>query len=182
MITTDLYQVALNTYESPIKNAIELLDKYEEAIFDNNEPASIIQRLYLLKRKASIYKKMLFSFNELLKKQIASNEVLADYLNDVVETGEKLQYYSDDLYEEANNLLNIHLSLASHRTNEVMKVLTILTVFFLPLTFIVGIYGMNFKYMPETDSAWGYSGVWIVMLVMSVGIYFWFRSKGWLNG
>jgi magnesium transporter len=180
-ISTDLYAAAMNTYEIPIKDAMELVERYEEAIFDNNEPATIIEKLYLLRRKASIYKKMLFLFNELLKKQMVGNEMLIGYFKDVLETGEKLQYYSDQLYEDTNNLLNIHLSLASHRTNEVMKVLTILSVFFLPLTFIVGIYGMNFKYMPELESVWGYSGVWLVMLVICVGIYFWFKSKGWLS-
>lgn len=181
MITADLYEAILNTYESPTKYAIEMLERYEEAIFDNNEPASIIQRLYLLRRKASVYKKMLFLFNELVKKQSFVNEKWESYLKEVVDTGQKLEYYADQLYEDANNLLNIHLSLASHRTNEVMKVLTILTVFFLPLTFIVGIYGMNFTYMPEMRSEFGYAGVWIIMLGVSLGIYFWFRSRGWLG-
>lgn len=181
MITSDLYEAILNTYESPIRYAMEMLERYEEAIFDNNEPASIIQRLYLLRRKASVYKKMLFLFNELVKKQSFVNENWESYLKEVVDTGEKLEYYADQLYEDANNLLNIHLSLASHRTNEVMKVLTILTVFFLPLTFIVGIYGMNFSYMPEMRSDFGYAGVWIVMLSVSLVIYFWFRSRGWLG-
>jgi magnesium transporter len=181
-ISTDLYNAAMNTYEFPIKDAMELVERYEEAIFDNNEPATIIEKLYLLRRKASIYKKMLFLFNELLKKQmISNNDAIVGYFKDTLETGEKLQYYADQLYEDTNNLLNIHLSLASHRTNEVMKVLTILSVFFLPLTFIVGIYGMNFKYMPELESVWGYAAVWLVMLVISVGIYFWFKSKGWLS-
>lgn len=181
MITSDLYEAILNTYESPTKYAMEMLERYEEAIFDNNEPATIIQRLYLLRRKASVYKKMLFLFNELVKKQSFVNEKWESYLKEVVDTGEKLEYYADQLYEDANNLLNIHLSLASHRTNEVMKVLTILTVFFLPLTFIVGIYGMNFSYMPEMRSDFGYAGVWIVMLCVSLVIYFWFRSRGWLG-
>jgi magnesium transporter len=182
MITSDLYSAILNTYESPTKNAMEMLERYEEAIFDNNEPASIIKRLYLLRRKASVYKKMLFLFNELIKKQSLLSESWESYLKEAIDDGQKLEYYSDQLYEDANNLLNIHLSLASHRTNEVMKVLTILTVFFLPLTFIVGIYGMNFNYMPEMRSDYGYAGVWVVMITISVGIYFWFRSKGWLGG
>jgi magnesium transporter len=181
LITADLYEAILNTYESPSKYAMEMLERYEEAIFDNNEPASIIQRLYLLRRKASVYKKMLFLFNELIKKQSFVNDKWASYLKDAVDNGQKLEYYADQLYEDANNLLNIHLSLASHRTNEVMKVLTILTVFFLPLTFIVGIYGMNFSYMPEMRSDFGYAGVWIIMIVVSLGIYFWFRSRGWLG-
>ena len=67
-----------------------------------------------------------------------------------------MHFYADELLEDVNNLLHMQLSLASHRGNEVMRVLTIFSAFFLPLTFVVGIYGMNFHYMPELTQPWGY--------------------------
>ena len=72
------------------------------------------------------------------------------------------------------------MSLASHRTNEIMGILTIFSVFFLPLTFIVGIYGMNFKNIPGIDAPNGYYILWGIMILMVIIIYFWFRKKGWI--
>ncbi len=88
------------------------------------------------------------------------------------------------MYEEVdnstNNLLNIYIGLTSQRTNEVMRILTIISVFFMPLTFIVGVYGMNFKYMPELDVKLGYPLTWFAMLLVTLGIFFWVKRKGWL--
>lgn len=78
------------------------------------------------------------------------------------------------------NLLKIYLSLSAQRTNEVMRMLTIFSAFFLPLTFIAGIYGMNFKFMPELGWKAGYPAVLFLMVVVAGGIYVWFRRKGWI--
>jgi magnesium transporter len=83
--------------------------------------------------------------------------------------------------DDVNNLLSIQLSLASHRTNEVVRVLTVFSVFFLPLTFIVGVYGMNFQHMPELREHWGYPAVLAGMALVTLAIYFWFRRRGWLR-
>ena len=94
---------------------------------------------------------------------------------------ESYHFYADELMEEVNNLLSIHLAMASHRTNEVMRVLTVFSAFFLPLTFIVGIYGMNFDRMPELRSPWGYPIVMLLMVGISWAIFAWFRRRGWLG-
>jgi magnesium transporter len=86
------------------------------------------------------------------------------------------------LLEDVNNLLSIQLALASHRTNEVVRVLTVFSVFFLPLTFIVGIYGMNFAHMPELRERWGYPAVMAAMGFVTLVIGLWFRRRGWLRG
>jgi magnesium transporter len=82
--------------------------------------------------------------------------------------------------EDSSNLLNFYLSMAAHRTNEIMRLLTIFSVFFLPLTFIVGVYGMNFEYMPELKMRYGYFGVWVVMVLLTMSIYILFKRKKWL--
>jgi len=64
--------------------------------------------------------------------------------------------------------------------NEIMKVLTIIATIFIPLTFVAGIYGMNFKFMPELDWRWGYFSVWLVMLAVAVLMIFYFKRKKWL--
>jgi magnesium transporter len=93
-----------------------------------------------------------------------------------------MHFYADELLEDVNNLLSIQLALASHRTNEVVRVLTVFSVFFLPLTFIVGIYGMNFRYMPELQERWGYPAAMAGMGFVTLMIYLWFRRRGWLKG
>jgi magnesium transporter len=100
---------------------------------------------------------------------------------DAQENVESIHFYADELLDDANTLLSVQLALASHRTGEVMRVLTVFSVFFLPLTFIVGIYGMNFHYMPELRHRLGYPGVMIGMGFVTLVIYLWFRRRGWLR-
>jgi magnesium transporter len=101
-------------------------------------------------------------------------------VQDLRENAESSHFYADELLDDVNNLLHMQLALAGHRTNEVVKVLTVFSAFFLPLTFLVGVYGMNFRYMPELEARWGYPAAWALMLVISLGIYVWFRRRRWL--
>jgi magnesium transporter len=82
--------------------------------------------------------------------------------------------------ENTNHLLNIYFNISSQRTNETMRVLTIFSVFFMPLTFIVGIYGMNFHNMPELSWQYGYPATIAAMAIVTIVIYSWFRRKKWL--
>ena len=75
---------------------------------------------------------------------------------------------------------DLYLSIISNRMNEVMKVLTIMATIFIPITFIAGVYGMNFSHMPELTWRWGYPAVWLVMLAVVVGMVAFFRRRKWL--
>lgn len=77
-------------------------------------------------------------------------------------------------------LLDLHLFNLNNRMNEVMKVLTLFTSIFIPLTFIAGVYGMNFHHMPELDLPWAYPTLWVVMVAVGVGMVFFFRKRNWL--
>jgi len=79
-----------------------------------------------------------------------------------------------------SGMVDIYLSSVSNKMNEVMKVLTIIATIFIPITFITGIYGMNFKYMPELEWRWGYLGAWMVIVVIISGMIIYFRKKRWL--
>lgn len=82
--------------------------------------------------------------------------------------------------ESLSGMLDIYLSSVSNRMNEIMKVLTIISTIFIPLTFITGLYGMNFKYMPELSMKWGYPAVIAVMIITVTGLILYFKKKKWL--
>lgn len=83
--------------------------------------------------------------------------------------------------EAMAGLLDVYLSILSNRLNEVMKVLTIISTVFIPLTFLVGVYGMNFRHMPELEWTWGYAGVWAILLSVAAAMMVYFWRKGWIG-
>ena len=78
------------------------------------------------------------------------------------------------------SLMDMYLSSVGLRTNEIMRVLTVISSIFIPLTFLVGVYGMNFSNMPELKTNWGYFALWGVMIVIAIGQLIFFRRKKWL--
>lgn len=102
------------------------------------------------------------------------------YLRDVYDHTVQVIDIVESYRDMASSLMDVYLSVTSHRLNEVMKVLTIIATIFIPLTFIVGVYGMNFDYMPELHVRWAYPVIWVAMITVSAGLIFYFRKKGWL--
>ena len=102
------------------------------------------------------------------------------YFRDVYDRIFEAMDLIENTREMVGSLIDIYLSSLSNRTNEVMKVLTVVATIFIPLTFIVGLYGMNFRYMPELNSEWGYPGVLLLMLLVAGGMLLYFRRKKWI--
>ena len=101
---------------------------------------------------------------------------LRDVYDHTIEVIDTVETYRDVL----SGMLDNNLSLLTARLNEVMKVLTVISTIFIPLTFIAGVYGMNFRYMPELAWRWGYPLVMLGMAGIAVALYFYFRRKKWL--
>lgn len=101
---------------------------------------------------------------------------LRDLYDHTIQIIEMVETFRDLL----GGIHDTYLSSVSNRMNEIMKVLTIIATVFIPLTFISGVYGMNFEYMPELGWRWGYFGVWGVMLAVSAGLLWFFRRRGWM--
>lgn len=99
-----------------------------------------------------------------------------DVYDHTVQVIDTVETYRDLL----SGMLDLYLSSISNRTNEIMKFLTLIGTIFLPLTFLVGVYGMNFKYLPELDWHYGYFGLWGVMIAISLGMIHYFKKKQWL--
>jgi magnesium transporter len=108
------------------------------------------------------------------------------YIRDAYDHSIQVIDLLENYREMASALLEVYLSSVSHRMNEVMKVLTIIATIFIPLTFIAGIYGMNFDpaaspwNMPELSWYWGYPAVWAVMIVVTLALVWYFRRRRWL--
>jgi magnesium transporter len=101
---------------------------------------------------------------------------LRDLQDHVIHVIELLESFE----EIAGNVLDTYLSSVSNRMNDVMRVLTIIATIFIPLTFIVGVYGMNFVHMPELELRWAYPTIWAIMIVVAVSLVIYFRRKKWL--
>lgn len=179
-LLNELLYDSLQTFERGISLTQEILDRDEQRIFQNTKDRNLIKELYEIKRKASIFKRLLLLSKDIIRMYVKHDTEDNPFSHDLLETVDQLYFTADDLNENANNLLNLYLSLASHRMNEIMGVLTIFSVFFLPLTFIAGWYGMNFHNMPELDSSYGYYGIIGFSVISALTTYVWFRRKGWL--
>jgi magnesium transporter len=171
----------LDTYERPLQQAEDALDHYEEGLFSPKLKTPSLQKIHLLKRRVSLIKRMLWQSHSVIQRLTPTGERSQSVYQDLKENAESYHFWADQMLEEIHNLLSMHVALASHRTNEVMRVLTIFSAFFLPLTFIVGVYGMNFDFMPELHTRWAYPAVLGFMTAVSGVIYIWFRRRGWLK-
>jgi magnesium transporter len=172
---------AVKSFDEPLKESEEKLDHIEAALFHRRVPHQGIKQVYGLKRRCAVIKRTLARTTLALspmKDQAPDDHGL---LADVVEEADRLHTWADELLEGASHLLNLEINLASQRTNEVMRVLTVFSAFFLPLTFIAGVYGMNFKSMPGLEHRLGFSLVSLAMVLTVLGIWAWFRRKGWLK-
>jgi magnesium transporter len=174
-----IFKAVLLSYDGPASKLAQELEDYETKVFLENKTPAILKGLYHLKRKVDVTKRMLILSKDILD-TLDNPDESTPYTRDTRDLYVKLQNVYDTLHESTNNLLNIYFSLTSQRTNEVVRILTIFSVFFMPLTFIAGIYGMNFDFMPELRWKLGYPGVMALMALVTLCIYVWFRRKGWL--
>ncbi len=167
------------SYDSPSDKLIAEIDFYETRIFLKTKLPNLLKNLYHIKRKVSVIRRILTLSKEItnkveegFKKDAMYREMRDNYVQQTTEY--------DQLNEDINNLLSLYLSISGQRTNEVIRVLTIFSVFLMPLTFIVGVYGMNFEHMPELKWEYGYLFSFGVMILVTVVIYLWFKRKKWL--
>jgi magnesium transporter len=104
------------------------------------------------------------------------------FFRDVYDHFLRINDISEGYRDLVTSALDAYLSVQSNRMNEIMKALTLMSTVMMPLTFIVGLYGMNFKHMPELEWIWGYPSVIGFMLLVVTGILLWFRHRGWIGG
>jgi len=178
-ILNEIVKSGLLTYDTRADKLIKEIEYFEKNMFLKNRKASLLEGLYYLKRKIDVSRRILLLSSEIVEK-IDDKEHTDTYTRDTRDLYVKLHSIYDSLFENTAHLLTIYFSISSQRTNEIIRVLTIFSVFFMPLTFVVGIYGMNFEFMPELKMRLGYPGVMILMAGLTGCIYLWFKRRGWL--
>ena len=172
---------ALDSYDRPLQRAEDQIDAFEESLFRRDIDDPSLEHIHTLKRRVGLIKRMLWQTQTVIARLTPPGERPPPLYQDLRENAESYYFWADELHEDLNNLLSMHVTMASQRTNEVMRVLTVFAAFFLPLTFLVGVYGMNFRFMPELEQRWGYPVVLGLMAVISLVIFIWFRRRGWLG-
>jgi magnesium transporter len=173
----------VDSFWRPLEEAEARISAIEEREERTRNPMDFVHEVFQVKRRINAIRSTSRHILETVKKLTAGT---AEHMppsarqNDLREHAESLYFAIDEILEDVNSLLSLTLATADHQTNQIMKVLTIFSAFFLPLTFIVGVYGMNFDVMPELRWRYGYPVVLVVMALICGGIYRWFRRNGWL--
>jgi magnesium transporter len=179
-----LLDTIVDSYFAVLDKFGEKIENVEEALIGRPSPETL-RAIQALKREIIFLRKSVWPLREMIGGLGRSDSPLirepsAIYFRDVydhaVQVIDTIETYRDML----SGMLDIYLSSISNRMNEIMKVLTIIATVFMPLTFLAGVYGMNFKYMPELEWRWGYFALWGAMIVVAIVMLIYFRRKKWL--
>jgi magnesium transporter len=180
---------------SMIDNVIDtyfaMLDRIEEQVEDleeiliTNPTIETLQKIHSLKRIMIFFRKAIWPLREVIRKlEMADSNIIVEstdlYIKDLYDHIIQIIETLETILETLSMMFDIYLSSMSNKMNEVMKVLTIIATIFIPLTFLVGVYGMNFKFMPELEWEWSYPLLWLIMISVSVWMLFSFKKKRWI--
>jgi len=162
----------------------EKIEDLEEELVTDPRPETL-QTIHNLKREMIFLRKSVWPLREVVSglergESPLIQESTGIYLRDVYDHTIQVIDTVETIRDMLSGMLDIYLSSVSNRMNEVMKVLTIIATIFIPLTLIAGIYGMNFRYMPELEWPWAYPMLWLIMLAIGVLMLIYFRRKRWL--
>lgn len=179
-----LIDAVVDSYFVVLEHFGDEMEKIEDELVGNPKQA-LIRRLYDLKRQMIFLRKAVWPMRDMVNNiERSESELMTPatlvYLRDahdhIVRVIDTVETYRDLI----SGMIDLYMSSQSHRMNEVMKTMTIITTIFVPLTFIVGVYGMNFDTMPELKTEFGYYVVWLVMIIIVVLLFIFFRVKKWL--
>ena len=179
-----LMDTIVDHYFTVLENIGESVESLEEELVVNPIPETL-QRIHRLKRELIFLRKSVWPLREVISAlERGEFSLIKDattvFLRDVYDHTIQVIDTVETLRDMVSGMLDVYLSSVSNRMNEVMKVLTIFATIFMPMTFIAGIYGMNFKKMPELEWVYGYPVVWGIIIAMGAVMIYYFRRKKWL--
>ena len=179
-----LMDAVVDHYFAILEKLGEKIEQLEEQLLENPTP-QILEDIHHLKREMIFFRKQVWPLREVLNSFIKDpSELIQEtthiFLRDVYDHTIQVIDTIESLRDVLSGLSDLYLSTVSNRMNEVMKVLTIIATIFIPLTFIAGIYGMNFEFMPELKWRWSYPMLWILLIAIFIAMLVWFKRKKWL--
>ena len=184
-VVHDIVEDCIFTFEQPIDTSAESVAGLEERIFAEKSTKATsdhtLSTAYLVKKRAFTIKRLMRLTRDLLPFVSKLGEPGSPAVQKLKVEAERLFFYSDDLVESANDLIQLSISMSSNRMNELVRLLTIVSIFLMPLNLITGIYGMNFEFMPELKHPLAYQLVLVLMGIFVVCTYFVLRMRGWIR-
>jgi len=179
-----IMDAVVDHYFSILEIMGEKIEYLEDEILTNPSP-EMLQHLHNMKGEMIYLRKQVWPLREIVNTLIRGDHPMMSenihmYFRDVYDHTIHVIDTIESFRDILSGILDIYLSVASHRMNEVMKVLTIIATLFIPMTFVAGVYGMNFRFMPELEWKWGYVFVWCVMIGISGIMLLFFKRKSWL--
>lgn len=184
-LTYLLLDTIIDGYFPVVEHYEDRIEALEDAIISNPD-RDTMQEIYDVRRELLALRRLIWPMRNVLHllmrdhHGIVSDEVqiyFRDSYDHVIQILEIIEAYR----ELAASLMDVYMSTMGNKLNEIMKFLTVISTIFIPLTFIVGVYGMNFENMPELKGEWSYFLVWLVMLAVAGGLIFYFWRKGWFK-
>ena len=166
----------METFSKPTQDLSSKITDIEKTIFLKDHRQVLLEELYFIKSQSRILRKVLHISQNVIE-QVAEKYQQSYQYQDIKDQLLNLLTINEESVENSNQLMTTYLSISDQKNNEVVRLLTIFSAFFLPLTFIAGVYGMNFDFMPELKWKYGYLFSLMFMLLIVVLIYLWFRRK-----
>ncbi len=179
-----LVDAVVDHYFVLLERVSDRLEELEEEVHTDPSPETL-RSVHTLRSESILLRKSVWPLRDMISGFARTDsQLIAEqtrvYLRDVHDHAIQVIDTIETMRDMVGSLIDLYMSAASNRMNEIMKVLTIVGSLFIPLTFIAGIYGMNFEHMPELSWRWGYAGIWAVMLAVLVGMLFFFHRRRWL--
>lgn len=179
-----LLDVLVDNYFLILEKFGEKIEDIEEELLDNPTTEKL-HFINSLKRESILLRKSVWPLREIINSLVRGdfnliNKKTEIYFRDVYDHTIQVIDTIETFRDVLAGLQDIYLSSISNRMNEVMKTLTIIATFFIPITFLTGVYGMNFKFMPEIDWHFSYPIFWLIVILVSLWMYIYFRRKKWL--
>jgi magnesium transporter len=183
-LTYAIIDIIIDNYFLVLELIGEQIEYLEGNVLENPDHI-LVQRIQRMKRELIFLRKSTWPLREVISgitrdETSLITEATHPYLRDLYDHTVQVIDTVETFRDMVSGILDIYLSSVSNRMNEVMKVLTIIATIFIPLTFLAGIYGMNFEYMPELKWHWSYPVLWLVMIGIFIGMLFYFRRKKWI--
>jgi len=179
-----LLDLVVDHYFIVLDNFGEKLEDLETELL-NNPDKTILSKLHRLRRETLLLRRTVYPLREMigrfekLEEPLISNSIKI-FIRDLYDHTVKVIENIEVLRDMTSGLLDLYMNTTSNKMNEIMKVLTIMTSIFIPLTFIAGVYGMNFTNMPELQHKYGYFMILGVMIVVVLGMLYYLKRKKWL--